>query len=223
MAEHGEFAPPMHFVRVLLLSFGLFNLGPMLVSIFRYTNPFHGFLNGLFHVFVFGLVWIVYLLPWSLLIYALYRWRKWSRFRIHWVLAPAILWTLLSIASLIIDPPTAKRRFLTFAGTNLPTNNQDLHRDFTGGGLTDYSDTWYFRTTPDEVDRLILEMKLEPDKQYGDKEISYTPIRPLTGWPDLNAWEGAVQYQRCDEKSGWFYYLITDATRTQVYILIGCI
>lgn len=208
---------------LLLISFATFNLGIVVDQTVRWSDHFSGFVNGLFHVLVFGIAWCVFLLPWSLVIFALYRWRRWRRFRPHWVLAPAVLTLLVSVGSLIIYPPTAANRFKGFAKTELPKNTRDLHFRFTGGGIADYGDTYYFQTTPDEVDRLIQNMGLSLDKAYGFKGNFNTSVEKIPGCPDFSTWEGAVQFKGHNESRDWFYYLITDSSKTRVYIWICCI
>ncbi|MCX6995696.1 MAG: hypothetical protein NTV49_01080 [Kiritimatiellaeota bacterium] len=211
----------LHFGLLLLISFALFNIGPIIDQTIRWTDHLHGFINGVFHILMFGIAWYIYILPWSLVIFALYRWRKWKRFRTHWVLAPVLLAVATTLWSLIVDPPTPTNRFKRFAHAELPSNARNLHFYFSGGGIADYSDTYYFETIPEEVDRLVARMNLEKDEFYGKEDVSYTPITALPGCPNFTAWNGAQQYRH--DNKGWFYYLITDASKTQVYILIGCI
>ncbi|MEM8956019.1 MAG: hypothetical protein AAGD22_17825, partial [Verrucomicrobiota bacterium] len=189
----------------------------------RWSDPIYGFLNGVFHVFIFGFVWIVYVLPWSLLILGLYRWRKWRRFRTQWVLAPAVLVFLMFLWSLAFYPPSAPQRFKSFAKTELPQNVKNLHFRFSGGGIGDFSDTYYFETTPDEVDRIIAEMNLAEDERFGREGMFGTSVSPLAGCPDFSTWIGAKQYRAWDDDQHWFYYVIVDSSRTKVYVLVGCI
>ena len=213
----------LHFGLLLLISFALFNLGYIIDQTVRWSDHSQGLVNGVFHILFFGIAWCVYLLPWSLVIRALYRWRKWRRFRTQWVLAPAVLVLLATIGSLLFQPPTPSKRFKNFAKTELPTNAQNLHYQFTGGGIADYGDTYYFETTPDEVDRIIAEMRLSEDELYGREGLTHTSVSPLADCPDFSTWDGAKQYKGWDDKQHWFYYLITDASRTRVYMMVGCI
>lgn len=137
------------------------------------------------------------------------------------MLAPAVLALIVLIGSLITHPPTPSNRFRNFAKTELPTDIQNLHFHFTGGGIADYGDTYYFETSPREVDRLISDMRLREDEYFGREGLSHTPVSALPGCPDFSLWQDAKQFRRDD--NGWFYYLITDATKTKVYMLIGCI
>jgi len=213
----------LHFGLLLLISFVLFNFGYIVDQTVRWSDHAHGFLNGVFHIFFFGIAWCFYLLPWSAVMFALYRWRKWQRFRTQWVLAPAALVLIATIGGLLFQPPTPSKRFKNFAKTELPANVQNLHYHFTGGGIADYGDTYYFETTPEEVERIISEMRLDEDEFYGQEGLTHTTVSPLADCPDFSTWDGAKQYRGWDDRQHWFYYLITDATRTKVYMMIGCI
>jgi hypothetical protein len=214
----------MHFDLTLLLSFLAFPFGYTIDQTFRWTNHWEGFLSGLIQGGMLGIPWcLIYILPWSLIIFGLYRWRRWQRFRTQWILAPSILIVAVMIGSLIVSPPSPAKRFKNFAKTELPANAQDLCFRFSGGGIADYADTYYFKTTSEEVDRIIADMGLEEDEFYGREGMSHTTITQLKGCPDFSSWEGAKQFKGWDERQHWFYYLITDSTRTQVYVMVGCI
>lgn len=101
----------------------------------------------------------------------------------------------------------------------LPALASDLHYSFSGGGLADYGDQYYFKCLPEDVDRLIEGMKLTPDQSYKGPG-SYTIISGLPGCPDPDMWDGSSQYRR-DDKT-WFYYLLANQSKTEVYVFIGC-
>lgn len=214
-------AKPLGFAALLAISFGLANVGSIIEQMIRTTNLLHGFVIGLFQVFIYGFVWVLYVLPWSLLIEGLYRWRKWQRFRTYWMLAPAFIITAIPVGSLFVEPPFASTRFEKLTQTTLPENMQNFRCDLSGGGMGigDYFDTYYFETTPEEFERLSRKMQLSPD-DFFDKQRGYlTTIEVLPGWPDHKQWENSSQY-RGERPSGGFYCVITDSTKTKVYILI---
>jgi hypothetical protein len=213
----------LHFGLLLLISFALFNLGYIVDQTVRWSDHAQGFLNGVIHILFFGIAWCFYLLPWSLIVFGLYRWRGWKRFRTQWVLAPAVLVLLATIGGLLVQLPTPARRFKNFAKTELPANAENLNYHFSGGGVADYGDTYYFETTPEEVDRIIGDMRLEEDEYYGREGLTHTSVSALPGCPDYSTWKAAKQYKGWDDKQHWFYYLITDDSRTKVYMMIGCI
>ena len=212
----------LNFGLLLLISFVLFNLGYVIDQSIRWSDHAKGFQNGLNHILLTGIVWCMVFLPWSLLIVALYRWRQWQRFRTPWVLAPAVLMFLVAIGGLVFQPQTPSERFQRFAVTEFPTNAHNIRCHFSGGGIADYTDTYYFETTPEEVDRIIRELDLEEDILYGREGLTHTAVSPLPNCPDFKTWVGAKQYRANDDDSDWFYYLITDASRTKVYMMIFC-
>ena len=214
---------PLYFGLLLLISFVLFNLGYIIYQIVRWSDHAQGFLNGLIHILVFGTAWCLYLLPWSLIVFGLYRWFSWKRFRAQWVLAPAVLVFLATTGGLLFQPPSPTRRFKKFAKTELPASAENLHYHFSGGGVSDYGDTYYFETSPEEVDRIIREMRLDEDEYNGQEGLGHKVVSVLPGCPDYSRWEGAKQYKGWDDKRHWFYYLITDGSRTKVYMMIGSI
>jgi 4-amino-4-deoxy-L-arabinose transferase-like glycosyltransferase len=222
-----EDTPPpkqSHFALLLFLSFLVTVFGWTFEQTIQWSNHLEGFFSGLLQGAIFGLGWcLIYVLPWILIISGLYRWRRWRRFRTHWILAPSILIATALIGSLFVSPPTPENRFQRFAKAELPANAQDLHFHFSGGGMADYSDTYYFKTTPSEVDRIIHDMGLELDEVLDSEGRPYTVVKALPECPDFSTWKGAAQYRGWDEREHWFYYLITDSSKTQVYMMIGCI
>lgn len=226
MEESEETPKPkqMNSALLLLISVIAFPVGYSIDQTFRWTNHWEGFLSGLIQGAVLAIPWcLIYVLPLSLIISGIYRWRRFKRFRTQWILAPSILIIAVMVGSLVFDPPSPAKRFEEFAKTTLPNNPRDLHYRFTGGGLADYGDTYYFTTSPSEVERLIRDMGLEENETYTSESMLYSGFSPLPGCPDFNTWEGAKQFKGWDDRQHWFYYIITDSTRTQVYVMIGCI
>lgn len=213
----------LNFGLLLLISFALFNLGYIVDQTIRWSDHGQGLINGLVHVLFFGMAWCLYMLPWSLMVLGLYRWRKWERFRTQWILAPSVLLVLGMLGGLLVDPPTPSRRFRDFAKIEMPSNVRNLRYQLKGGGIADYSDTYYFETTPEEVERIIAGMSLDEDKFYGREGLTLTSIKKLPDCPDFSMWKGARKYKGSDETMNWFYELITDDSRTKVYMRIGCI
>ena len=210
----------MNFGVALAISFVLFNLGFVISETIRWTDHIQGLQNGAFHILFLGFAWCMYGIPWYVLGCLIFRKRNWLRHRVSWVIAPSFLMFVFFLATLAIDPPTASHRFKQFAKTELPGNLQEFHYRFAGGGIADYSDTYYFKTTPEEMVLLIAGMRLEPDEFYGRHDKRYS----LPGCPEVSEWKGVRQYRRVPEGEGadWFYYLVTDETKTQAYVWIGC-
>lgn len=212
----------MHLAWLFVLSFLTFFIGFTVNHTFQWTDHWAGFQSGLVQGGFFALMWCtIYVLPWSLIIRGMYRRRQWQKFRTHWILAPSILIAAVLMGSLIIDPVSPHQRFSSFTKTTLPENAQHLNFQLTGGGFVDYSDIYYFRTTPSEVERLIRALDLEEISPSAD--MQYTGLKPLRGSPDFNAWKGARIFQGSDETKVWYYHMITDSARSQVYVMVGCI
>jgi hypothetical protein len=211
---------PLHMALVLVISFILFNLGFVIDQTIRWTDHFSGFINGIFHSLLFGIPWCFTLLPWSLIIYGLYRRFGWSRFRTYWILAPALFFSVITVEPIIRNPQTTAKRFSSLAKTELPADASNLQVQFTGGGVTDYGDTYYFKTSPLEIDRLISTMNLSLDESF-DPSAPINFIGRLANAPDSRSWKDSRQYKKYDDC--WFYYLITNSTKTEVYIFIGSI
>ncbi len=209
----------MHLAKALFFSFCLFSLGLVIDQTARWTDRFHGFLNGLFETIYFGFGWCIYLMPWSIVVYALYRWRKWKRFRTHWIFAPSVFLFVVMIAGLIYEPPTPQNRFRSFTKVELPEMASDIRYSFSGGGLADYGDQYYFKCSPEEVKRLVHEMHLEVDQGYTSPE-SYTLIRGFSDRSDPKTWVGGTQYRGGSDS--WSYYLLTNRDQTEVYVYVFC-
>jgi len=106
------------------------------------------------------------------------------------------------------------------AKAELPADISDLQVQFTGGGVTDHGDTYYFKTSPPEIERLISTMNLSLDQSF-DQSASQSFMRSLPNAPDYRRWTGARQYKKYDD--GWFYYMLINSAKTEVYMFIGSI
>lgn len=204
----------------LAVSFVLFTGSFVLDQAFRWSDPLEGITNGVFHVFFTGIAWLVHGLIPGLLVYGLYRWRRWQRFRNVLIALPGIAALVIVIADLVLNPPTPSGRLKRFTGADLPSSARDLRTNFTGGGIADFGDTYYFRCTQAETDALISALGLTP---IGDVEQHGFHKRQFPSWPDLSTWEGGTAYGGGRADGVWSYYLCTDATREQVYLFISCI
>jgi hypothetical protein len=204
---------------LLAASFVLFTGSFVLDQAFRWTDPLEGIASGAFQVVFTGFAWLFYGLVPGLLIYGLYRWRAWQRFRTVAIVSPGIVAAVLAIGGLVFSPTTPATRLKRFTGAELPSSAHDLRTHFTGGGITDYGDTYFFRCTPADTDKLIQALHLSPAEP--DDARMFQRISP--DWPDPSAWRESRIYRGGRDEAGWFYYLLTDSSREQVYLLIGCI
>ncbi len=72
------------------------------------------------------------------------------------------------------------------------------------------------------VDKLIADMQMEHAGRITAEEMPYLrPSKELHGCPDYRQWVGG--YHHSLERRGWFFDLLTDPTKTKVYVWISCI
>lgn len=215
---------PTHFAWVLLISFVLFHIGPIIDQSTRWTDHYSGFMNGLFMSLPMSIIWIVAVVPWCLLVYGLYRWRGWTRYRTAIALVPSSLMLLVSLGELAFRPPDPYKRFEQFAHTPIPKSATGLLFRHSGGGFADYGDVYYFVCAKEDAQALIGALAVSLLKAEAGEDVdSYVSFRTLPGAPDFHLWPGRRIYQRYDEKRGWFYHVVTDASETQVYVSLSCI
>lgn len=154
--------PPFPLWLALVISFGLYTGSYVLDQAFRWTDTREGIICGLVFVPIMGIIWLLMgLLP-GLLIYGLFRWRKWERFRTAVVAAPGMLALATTVAELFVSPPTAPVRFKRFMGVDLPASASEIEAEFSGGGFGGYYDTYTFRCRAEDTDWLIQVLGLEP-------------------------------------------------------------
>lgn len=209
-----------HLLLLLVASFVLFTGSFILDQAFRWTDPLEGIASGIFHVFFTGIAWVIYGLVPGLVTYGLYRWRGWQRFRTIAIIFPGIAVLVATVVGLFIWPTTPARRLKQFTGADLPSSVHDLRTHFAGGGVADFSDTYYFRCTPVDTDAVIRALNLQPTDRYDQQFFSE---RPYPSWPDPSTWSGSTLYRGGRDETGWYYYLRTDVAREQVYLLVTCI
>ncbi len=210
----------LNFGITLVISFVLFNSSFVIDQAARWSNHLQGAKNGITHIIVYAVLWFIFALPWALAVFAIFRWRRWKRFRTPIALLPAFLALGGVLLSLVISPPTPQRRFEAFTPSKLPQNVQNLRANYFGGGFVDYTDTYFFETTNDEIERLISDLELEPHTAYSR---NYSPIKQIEGWPDFKDWKGKEFYSGWDDDEHWFYYLLREESGTKVYLVVGCI
>ncbi len=211
---------PLSLRRLLAASFALFTGSFILDSAFRWSNPLEGIVSGVIHVLFTGIVWLFFGLVPGLIIYGLYRWRRWQRGRTVAIVFPGIVALILAVVGLIVSPTTPAARLKRSTGAELPSSARDLRAHFTGGGFADYWDTYYFRCSSADTDTLIRALSLT---QAGSFDQLQPSTRPSLSWPDPSTWAGGTLYRGGKGDGLWFYTLRTDATREQVYLIVMCI
>lgn len=210
-----------HLGLLLVVSFVISVSSYIVDQAVRWSDHFRGAFNGLVHVFLFGFLWLLLVLPLSLVIYGLFRWRGWQRFRSSAILLPAIVFFILGVTNLLTDPPTAANRLRRLANVELPPTAREIRTHFIGGGIADYEDIYFFRCAPDDTESLIRALILQPATQDFNQNLFERAPFPL--WPDPSTWAGSTLYRGESEDGSWFFYLRTDAAREQVYLLVCCI
>ncbi len=221
-ADEAQSPKGIRFVKLLLISFALCSGSFVMDQTIRWSDSWDGLLNGVIHVFVVGINWCALILPWSLAIWSIFRWRNWQRFRPHWVLAPAVVQAFSVVIGLFLSPPTAHGSFKRFAGAEIPSDARNVNYHLSGGGLADYSITYYFECSPESLDKLTTEMKMVAGAELTDESVHYLPlIKNLPGCPDPKQWVGGRHYS--SEQGSWDFTVIVDPTRTKVYVWMWCI
>lgn len=208
--------------RLLLISFALVTGSFVIDQTIRWSDPLDGLLSGLIQVFVVGINWCVLILPWSLAVWGLYHWCKWHRFRTHWVLAPAVAQVLSIVVWLFLYPPTAHGSYKRFVGVEMPVDAKSVKYHLWGGGFADYSITYYFECSSESLDKLTTDMELETGAVLTAEGVQYLPpIKRLPDCPDPKQWVGGRTYSK--ESGSWDFTIITDPTKTKVYVWMWCI
>lgn len=210
------------FGKLLLISFGLWTGSYVIEQTIRWSNPLEGFVCGLFHIFFTGISWAVLILPWSLVVGGLYKAFEWQRFRSHWVLAPSIAALAFTIIGLIQSPPTARGSFSNFTKAEIPAEAKNVKYHLRGGGVSDYSIAYYFECSSESLEKLVREMQMGEERDLTAESIHYMGLqKELPNSPDPTQWVGGRIYSR--EAGSWDFNVITDPTKTKVYVWMWCI
>lgn len=209
----------LHPALVLVASFFIFIGSFILNQVVRCSDLVDGIVSGLCFLPVSSIGWILDALLPGLLIYALYRWRRWKRFQAVAILSPALATLAFIIAGFIFDPPTPAHRLKKFTGADLPLSAHDLRTHFSGGGLADFEDTYFFRCSPADTEKLIKALDLSP----ASMELPPPTLlkAPFPSWPDPGTWSGSTLYQGWRDEGAWSYDLRTDPSREQVYLQVS--
>ena len=214
---------PIHFAWVLLLSLVVFHSGMVITETVEWTDHLGGLLNGLVMSVIFSFLWAVTALPWAAVVYMLHRDKGRPRARTAWALAPSVAMGVLGIVGLVMDPSTPYARFEQLGHARLPEKAEHLRWYFSGGGFADVMDGYSFTCTAEETDRLIREMKLTKNELNPLKESEFRRLA-VKGVEDFKPWPGVEHYSSGgDERTLWFYDLVTDKSHTRVFVRIMCI
>jgi len=222
MTKENKIQAKKRYFRVLqFISFLMFTISYPIAQTFKWTDQYQGFLNGCTHFFSLCKMWCFYILPWSVIIYVLYRFKKVKRFKsLCLLLAPPIITCCFHIVCVLTTPLAPGTRFQRFTKTTLPPDIRDLSYNFSGGGFENYTDLYYFRTSPVEVDRIISDLEVYIETRFG-KIQNLNQNSAITNFPTLSSWDNATQYIKRND-DGWYYYLATNEARDEVFLRIGC-
>ncbi len=169
----------------------------------------------------------VLMLPIILLILVLIRGRNLRpSFRSLIVLAPVLVLCGPRWVEAAFDPADPRIPFFKGMNAQLPKDAADFKAWFSHApGETKYM--FSFRCSPESTDTLLASApyKAVENPTMLDPDFSrfyQLPIGGLTvprGWPEPKTWSGLKVHQ--SEVSGGYRYLMTDESRTQVFILVG--
>ena len=134
------------------------------------------------------------------------------RTAISLVLASAI--SIVDIGSAIYQRATPKQALQRWTGVAFPQGATIHRHSYFGGGLADARYVFVFTCSAEETGRLIRELELS-----GNPFHEAYSRRPEI---DLEVWQPAEDWSQADGKGSADYLeLITDSTRTKVYLAFG--
>jgi hypothetical protein len=208
-----------HFGLQLLASYLLYAVGLVVYGIIDDSDPVEGLALGFVMALLFSIVWLIYVLPWSLFIYWLYRRHQWQRFRFAWMLAPVMVFLVWMLGSALEETIWPAKKFERATHCPLPRGITDFHYRYSNGLLQEDEFLCCFRCSPQETAQLIAGLKLVKEEcMYLDNPCE--PVSPLpNGWPDCRTWTRPVLYRDVIEPhhKGWTY-LLTDERQEKVCI-----
>ncbi|MCB1130086.1 MAG: hypothetical protein KDN05_03090 [Verrucomicrobiae bacterium] len=200
-------------------------VGTVLEQALSWTAPLQGARNGA----LMGLfIAIPFVLVYALLGGIVGALSSFGPLRPHrwWLsLVPALLMVTTSLAQRISDRIRPERRFQRWTTVSLPDSVRDLRHKWTGGYFFDYMDTYRFRCSPSDTERLVDFLSLA--KQRDNKEGQLTRLTMLQlddeadhvdEWENLELWRPARPLGKAD-----FLLFYTDASHTRVLIVYGTI
>lgn len=159
----------------------------------------------------------IYMVPLGLIVFICHRNNKDMKRRNQWLMTPAWLVVILILAGLIFSPPAAEKRFERSMGSRIPDDAKHFSAELIGGGMYDRRDTFYFETTPGEVDRLIREARLLEADSFTEDNVSRI-FKPLANDSMLKSLEKPALFKLFEGNR--FRYLFTDSSKTRVFVSI---
>jgi hypothetical protein len=208
---------------LLVLSFASLVGASFVLSLIQNTDPLKLFIsNFLFVLPILFIMWLFLGLPWCLVMKFIGRVTKRGRLGETLVLAPAVLLFFNGLVSASPDSSAWRTRFNEISGVELPANVEGLRVQHEFGGCANGSTTYYFRTTPDEMDRLISELQFynanDRSVIYGGVDMPELVLK-LRNCPSSDSWDGRQLWLGGKHlKLALWAEMIVDADKTQAYI-----
>ena len=205
---------------ILLLGWIIFSGSYILAETMLWTNKTRGLSSGLFDVILLSIPFIIIFLPiMGLILFLIRRRRLPPMLRILIVTAPVLVRSLPMLGSALHTAQDPEGRYEQRMNCDLPETAENFQAYFSGGGLSDHTDLFYFKATPHEIQSLL---ESRPYKLRAPESLKYFFIpNPPDGWPNPKNWDDLNVYT-VDEGS-WFYHVLTNKDQTQAFIIAGCI
>lgn len=183
-----------------------------------WTNKTRGLSSGLFDAILLSIPFVIIFLPIMGLILFLIRRRQLSPLlRILIVTAPVLACSLLMLGSTLLTALDTEGRFEQRMNCELPESAENFHAYFSGGGLSDHTDLFYFKISPHDIQHLL---ESRPYTLRAPETLTYFFIPdPPTGWPNPKNWDGLKVYTL--DEGFWSYHILINHDQTQVFIIAG--
>lgn len=198
---------------IIAASFVIWMTPPAILQWLRWTDSQ---MAGLIVIlFVDGLVWLVLVLPVTLLCRVISRNRPKLRTFLLSGLLPAIVFSVCANKDRRFSRPTLDELIYDRTGTHAPDSAHDVRLHYHGGLSFESENTYYFRCDRADTERLIGALKLT----LLGKPAGFA--RPDASWPDAASWKGVTVFESETEQDGGAIQvrtLVTDAERGQVLL-----
>jgi hypothetical protein len=213
---------------LLILSVGAITIFGGLAGMLAGHRAFEVAPSGvLFMVVPLFVIFGVFILPITLGVLFLIRrknLRPWLRTLL--VSAPALVFALPYLGGGLVNPADPSEVFAKRMNHPLPANATDL-RSWYFHGIGESHYMFSIQATPDATDDLLQSAASEVVEHHPmlDPELGVhfeLPINDVSvpkGWPKPKTWDGLKLYRSGQIKD--YCYIITDASKTRVFVMVG--
>ncbi|MBN1552411.1 hypothetical protein JW979_13135 [bacterium] len=167
-----------------------------------------------FYLLMFSIGWCICVVPWSFIVFMVFRWRRINQRRTAWLLAPSILMLLTILAK---DTYSVRGMFEKVIMEPIPESVSDLKAFGVGGGFGNPQYLLYFRIDPNEFNTVLNSRPFKISSTSFDDIAPFYPSNWISyGWPNLKQWVDAEIY----EVTIWNrsrYRIITSKDHQQVF------